>query len=43
VPESSIFVVKAAIGKIKRHKSPGTNQIPGEMIRVGANVIFLDP
>jgi hypothetical protein len=29
VPEPSISEV--AIGKLKRYKSPGTNQIPGEL------------
>jgi len=32
VPEPSAFDTEMAIEKIKRHKSPGTNQIPAELI-----------
>jgi hypothetical protein len=33
VPEPSISEVEVAIGKLKRYKSPGTDQIPAEMIQ----------
>ena len=32
VPESSAFEVEMAVQKLKRHKSPGTDQIPAELI-----------
>jgi hypothetical protein len=32
VPESSTNEVKVAVGKLKRYKSPGFDQIPGELI-----------
>jgi hypothetical protein len=32
VPEPSAFDAEMAIEKLKRHKSPGTNQIPAELI-----------
>ena len=35
VPDPSAFEVKKAIEKLKRHKSPGTDQIPAEMIKAG--------
>jgi hypothetical protein len=28
-----------AIGKLKRHKSPGIDQIPGELIKAGGRTI----
>jgi hypothetical protein len=33
VPEPSAFEVEVAIGKLKRYKSPGTDQIPAEWIQ----------
>jgi len=33
VPEPSAFEVELAIEKLKRHKSPGIDQIPAEMIK----------
>jgi hypothetical protein len=33
VPEPSAFEVELAIEKLKRHKSPGTDQIPAELIK----------
>jgi hypothetical protein len=35
VPEPSAFEVEMAIEKLKRHKSPGTDQIPTELIKAG--------
>jgi hypothetical protein len=39
VPERSAFEVKKAIKKQKRHKSPGTDQIPAEMITADGTTI----
>jgi hypothetical protein len=36
VPEPSISEVEVAIGKLKRYKSPGADQIPAELIQVEA-------
>ena len=35
VPDPSIFEVEMANEKLKTHKSPGTDQIPAEMIAAG--------
>jgi hypothetical protein len=35
VPEPSAFEFELAIEKLKRHKSPGIDQIPPELIRAG--------
>ena len=35
VPKPSAFEVEMAIEKLKRHKSPGTDQIPAELIKAG--------
>jgi len=35
VPEPSTFEFEFAIEKLKSHKSPGTNQIPSELIKAG--------
>ena len=35
VPELSAFEVELAIEKLKRHKSPGTDRIPAELIKAG--------
>jgi len=39
VPESSVFEVEMLIEKLKRHKSPGTDQIPAELITAGGRTI----
>jgi hypothetical protein len=39
IPEPSAFEVKMAIGKAKRHRSPGTDQIPAEMTNAGGKTI----
>jgi hypothetical protein len=35
MPEPSSSEVEAAIGKLKRYKSPGVDQIPAELIQAG--------
>jgi len=35
VPEPSLFEVEMAIDNLTRHKSPGTDQIPAELIKAG--------
>ena len=39
VPEPSAFEVDLAIEKLKSHKSPGTDQIPAELIKEGGRTI----
>ena len=39
VPEPSAFEVELAIGKPKNHKSPGTDQLPAELIKAGGRTI----
>jgi hypothetical protein len=41
VPGSSAFETEIATGKLKRHKSPGIDQIPTELIKVGSRTILL--
>jgi len=41
VPEPSAFEVEMAIEKLKRHKSPGTDQIPAELITAGSKKLSL--
>jgi len=38
-PEPSAFDVQLAIEKLKRHKSPGIDQIPAELIKTGGRTI----
>jgi hypothetical protein len=35
VPEKSAFEIEMVILEVKRHKSPGTAQIPAELIKTG--------
>jgi len=39
VPEPRAFEVELAIEKLKNHKSPGTDQIPVELIKAGGRTI----
>jgi hypothetical protein len=39
VPEPSAFEVEMAIEKPKRHESPGTDQIPAELIKARGRII----
>jgi hypothetical protein len=41
VPEPSISEDEAAIGKLKRYKSPGADQIPAELIQAGGKHCIL--
>jgi len=42
VPEPNASEVELAINKLKSHKSPGTDQIPAEMIKAGGRTICLE-
>ena len=39
MPEPSAFEFELAIEKLKRHKSPGIDQIPAELIKAGRRTI----
>jgi hypothetical protein len=39
VPEPSSSEVEVAIGKLKKHKSPGADQIPAELIQAGGETL----
>jgi hypothetical protein len=39
LPEPSAAEVKVAIGKLKRYKSPGVDQSPGELIQAGGETL----
>jgi hypothetical protein len=39
VPESSAFEIEIATEKLKRHKSPGIDQISAELIKAGGRII----
>jgi hypothetical protein len=39
VPEPSASVVEVAVGKLKRYKSPGIDQIPVELIQAGGETL----
>jgi hypothetical protein len=39
VPELSAFEVQMATEKLQRYKSPGTDQIPAELIKAGGSKI----
>jgi hypothetical protein len=39
VPEPSVSEVEVAIGKLKRYKSPGDDQIPAELIQAGEEIL----
>jgi hypothetical protein len=40
VPEPSAFELRMAIGKLNRHKSPGTDQIQAELIEAGGRTHY---
>jgi hypothetical protein len=39
VPEPSVFEVELVIEKLKRHKSPGIDKVPAELIKAGGRTI----
>jgi hypothetical protein len=39
MPEPNAFQVQDAIGKLKRFKSPGIDQIPAELIQAGEEIL----
>jgi hypothetical protein len=39
VPEPSAFEVEMATVKLNRHKSPGIDQVPAELIKAGGRII----
>jgi len=39
VPEPNAFEIEIAIEKLKRHKSPSTNQVPAELVKAGCRII----
>ena len=39
VPEPSAFEAEKTTEELQRHKSPGTDQIPAELIRAGGRKI----
>jgi hypothetical protein len=40
VPEPSLVEVEIAIGKLKSYKSPGTDNIPAELIKAGGQKLY---
>jgi hypothetical protein len=40
VPEPSLVEMEIAIGKLKSYKSPGTDQIPAELIKAGGETLY---
>jgi hypothetical protein len=40
VPEPSLIEVEIAIGKLKSYKSPGTDNIPAELIKAGGETLY---
>jgi hypothetical protein len=42
VAETSASEVEVAIGKLKRYKSPGVDQIPAQLIQTGGETLRLE-
>jgi hypothetical protein len=40
VPEPGLVEVEIAIGKLKSYKSPGTDQMPAELIKAGGEILY---
>jgi hypothetical protein len=43
VPGPSHLEVEIAIAKLKKYKSPGSDQIPAELIQAGGEILVRDP
>jgi hypothetical protein len=43
VSEPSVSEIEMATEKLKRHKSPGTDQIPAELLKAGYENSFCNP
>jgi hypothetical protein len=39
VPEQCACEIEMAVEKLKRHKTPGVNQIPAEFVKAGGRTI----
>jgi hypothetical protein len=40
VPEPRLVEVEIAIGKLKRYKSPGIEQVPAKLIKAGGETLY---
>jgi hypothetical protein len=40
VPDPSPFEVEIAIAKLKKYKSPGSDEIPAELVQVGGGILL---
>jgi hypothetical protein len=40
IPEPSLVEVEVAIRRLKSYKSPGTDQIPAELIKAGGETLY---
>jgi hypothetical protein len=40
VPEPSLVEVETATGNLKSYKSPGTDQIPADLVKVGGETLY---
>jgi hypothetical protein len=40
IPEPGLVEVEIAIGKLRSYKSPGTDQIPAELIKAGGETLY---
>jgi len=42
VPDSSVFEDEMSVGKLKRHKLQGIDQIPGKLITAGSRTFHFE-
>jgi hypothetical protein len=40
MPEPSLVEVEISIGKLKSYKSPGTDEIPADLIKAGTETLY---
>jgi hypothetical protein len=40
IPEPTLVGMEIAIGKLKSYKSPGTDNIPAELIKAGGETLY---